>query len=113
VTYGLIADVPGFSYNENSENLPKMSIAPLIERLLQDDAFWGEARQRCLAKAQLFSISHTASGFADVAAQSTPIRSAIRLHHWIALSLSVFWSAAKHVLGDKRFAARRNQSYAR
>jgi 1,2-diacylglycerol 3-alpha-glucosyltransferase len=111
-TYGFLSDVRGFSYNENSDEVEKVPMAPLVIRVLSDAAYNEAVGEACRKKAATFSVTATVAGFAEMLDKARPIPGRFTGIDLALVTISMIRISILHMLGlDRRFASRRNQSF--
>ncbi len=112
-TYGFIADIDGFSYNEKKIKIPLYLMKEKIEEIIQDKKHWQDVSLQCRNKAETFSISHTYAGFKEAENKGGSLSSKNEIIKTIdpkRMFLSFIFAAVKDVLGvDRTFSLRRNQ----
>ena len=112
VTYGYLSDARGYSYNENMPDVPKASIATMVERLFSDPIHWAQVAEDCAIKAQSFSMAVTADGLDAACAVARPIASRLSARSLTAMVLSIVAMRISEWRGrSEPFGKRHNQSY--
>ncbi|WP_338525661.1 glycosyltransferase family 4 protein [Pseudomonas batumici] len=111
ITYGFLSDIEGFSYNELSSAQEVFSISSKLLSIIQSSESWSAAAHSCKAKAQSFSMVHTANGFIDLESKEIDLALFMgeKYSNFIAAA-SFIKCALKYKFGlDTEFANRRNQ----
>jgi 1,2-diacylglycerol 3-alpha-glucosyltransferase len=110
VTYGLLSDIEGRSYNEFDARLALRPIAQVLSSLM-DEKQWALASCACRAKAETFSIDKTASGFLAMESRSHDLRafSTQPYSNLMAFSSFLLCAIRDRLKKDINFSNRRNQ----
>lgn len=111
-TYGYLSEGQGYSYHENTPQLPKQPIVQLVTRLFSDRDHWMEVASACAEKAKSFSVEATADGFEAAGSKAHPINLRLSPRELWQMAVSVIAMAISERLGwSEPFSHRRNQSY--
>ncbi|MDD1013499.1 glycosyltransferase [Pseudomonas rubra] len=110
VTYGLLSDIEGRSYNEFDARLALRPIAQVFSSLM-DERQWAEASYACRTKAETFSIDETVNGFLLMESRSNDLQafSALPYSNLMAFSSFLLCAIRDRMKKDVRFSSRRNQ----
>lgn len=112
-TYGFLSDVEGFSYNEDGDRARKVPIESLVVRVLSDGDYNRAVGEACRKKAATFSVTVTVAGFARMIKQACPVTGRLTRIDLALVMISMIKVSLLHILGlDRRFASRRNHSFA-
>lgn len=109
-TYGLISDIPGYSYNELGLNLPLVQIEDSILKIFKmSPADLQAVSSRSIKKAREFDVETLLKGLFKAELKAIA-ENHISLMDYTRLIISFFWIALKDFLWiDKSFRFRSNQ----
>ncbi|MDR7281951.1 1,2-diacylglycerol 3-alpha-glucosyltransferase [Pseudomonas corrugata] len=111
ITYGFLADIEGFSYNELNAGQKTYLIEDKLIQIMKGGDAWKTTALSCKAKSQAFSVAHTANGFVELENKRINLElfSTEKYYNSVA-AVSFLKCAIKHKFGwDREFASRRNQ----
>lgn len=111
-TYGLLADIEGFSYNEYLPDVKRVPMRDIVERVLEDASYGTLMGQRCRTKALSFSVETTMDALTALTRAATVPLSSMGAWSCARVACSFVALAALDVLGlSATFRNRRDQSY--
>ena len=111
ITYGLLSDIKGLSYNEFDSSQTVYAIKDILVRVMDSTEEWQAAAVLCKTKSREFSIERTVDGFLELESRDMDLKyfEAEKYSNSVAI-ISFLICAIKHgVFGDKTFSARREQ----
>ena len=112
LTYGFLSDVQGYSYNELIPGRSMVSMLTCIQRVLRDRDEWKSVALACLAKAQEFSVRHTATDFIRMADEAEPTPKLITNGETLRMLAGLPLLALRDKMApETAFMSRRNQSF--
>lgn len=111
ITYGVLSDIKGFSYNEFDAGQIIYSIKEVLVRIISSADKWEEAAVACKAKSKSFSIERTVDGLLQLEMLDMDFTRFEAERYVNSIAVSSFLACAiKHgFFGDKTFATRREQ----
>lgn len=111
ITYGLLSDINGLSYNELDTAQSTHLIKDVLQRILGSADKWHRAAVACKAKSSLFSIERTVDGLMRLEATGMNLSSfkVMKYSNKWALCSFLICAAKQGFFGDKTFSSRREQ----
>ena len=111
ITYGLLSDIEGLSYNEFDPGQVTYPMKDVLIRVMESADAWEIAANACKSKSNYFTIEHTVDGFLKLENMDMDLRRFKAETYVNSIAACSFLACAfdQAFLGNKAFSMRREQ----